>query len=188
MASPSVQIGGKFSAADQGIFVLKQKLLAAGVHVSHPIGNRIHATIGGVSLSVDLKTLDISLFDLELDYLRKIGSSSLHIVHNTFGEHLGYVGESASIEIGYAMLKRKNVCLLYGPMCSASVPRTLATIINSRARNFHIHRLDLLKGAQLRERVVEISRRKIAYDLSSRETRIIRALVCGLLRAYRKAT
>jgi hypothetical protein len=182
---PSVQIGGKFTVLDNGIFVLKRALLAAGVDVSHPLGDSIKTNVSGMSLSIDLDTVGFSLFDLEIDYLRHIAQSSLHIVHNKVGTDIGYVGESAAVEICYAILKNRNICLLHKPIYSSSVPRVLTDILELRQSTFHVKRIDLLEGDVLLNAVSQLSQSEPHYNLNPSEVQAIKRQVCLSLRKYR---
>jgi hypothetical protein len=182
---PKVQIGGKFSRCEQGIFALKARLIAAGVEVSHPIGTKIRSVVDGIALSVNLDELGLSLFDLEIDYFRKLKSSSLHIVHNRADDKLGHVGRAAATELGYALLNGRNVCLIYGPpKYGPAVSQNLADVISRRLESIHIERIDLLSGPELLEAVFKLCNQQPDYHLSARERQVIKAAVSQLLRDY----
>ena len=186
MGQLSVQIGGKFSITDVGIFTLKQALVEAGVTVAHPRGDAVIASAGGMALSIDLNKHKMTLFELEIDYFRSIGCCAVHIVHNKVNEQIGYIGESAAVEIGYAVLAGRPVCVLYPPVYAPSVPIDIAELLRRKRERLIIDRIDTLRGDNLRNRISELAATEPKYSLIEDERRTICCASSRLLKKYRR--
>src|SRR5437867_4456689 len=107
------QIGGKYDVGDSTIFQLKKRLQSLGLEVRHPVSNKIIKTIDNRGFAFD--PTQISFFEVEVDYYKSISNCDFHTVNNRFQDDKGYLGESASLEIGYAILKGKQVLLMHPP-------------------------------------------------------------------------
>src|SRR3990167_3167626 len=106
------QISGKLSKDDDGVFQLKKKLEGASITVEFPFGDRIVTTHKGIPVTFK-PTTEHSFYDVELAFFSAIKTNPIHVVHDKYGRQLGYIGESASIEISYALLRKKPIVMLY---------------------------------------------------------------------------
>lgn len=138
------QLGGKFSSKDMGLFHLKSHLRESGITVQYPEGDGIVAVRNGIELTFDPDKVSKSFYEVELIYLDRVRQNPVHIVHNKFIDHIGYVGESASVEVAFAMTHSKPIVLLYPSQLGESVPPSIKDILIKRSDQFHVARLDQL--------------------------------------------
>lgn len=142
------QLSGKFSKQDNGIFVLREKLIKAGIEIEFPFSDKIIAEYKGVPVTF-VSSSERTFYDVEIAFFEAIKRNPIHIVHNKHETDYGYIGESASIEIAYAILQNKPIVLLYNPTFSNKVPPAVKKLIEANARNFFVKRLDLLSRSKL---------------------------------------
>src|SRR3989344_2356242 len=142
------QISGKLSKDDDGVFRLKEKLVGAGITVEFPFGNKIVTTHKGIPVTFK-PTRERSFYDVELAFFSAIRTNPVHVVHNKHGRQRGYIGESASIEISYALLHEKPVMMLYTPVFSAKVPECVRELMRQNGDKFFIARIDTFSNSQL---------------------------------------
>lgn len=180
------QLGGKFSRSEPGLFVLKRKLERAGIGVEYPKSNKIVTNISGIDLTFDPKKEGTSFFEVEIDFFRAIKENNIHIVHNKFIEKIGYIGESASIELAYALSHNKPVILLYKPVFSNSVPQKLIRIINSNLNKISILRLDKILDEDINEKIFEKINKRYKYNISVIDELIVYEEANRLLDKYRR--
>ena len=180
------QISGKFSKKDRGIFNLKRKLIEAGIMVQFPFGDKIVGEYKGIPITFS-PTADESFYDVELAFFAAIRTNSVHIVHNKHERHRGYVGESASIEMAYAILHAKPIILLHQLMLSDNVPRSVWKLIEENRKNLFVARIDLFSPDKLIayiSKVVDIFSGK--HDLCDVETEIgVMDSIANLFESYR---
>ena len=179
------QIGGKFSKQNPGIFELKHRLVHAGIIVNYPTGDSIIKTVSGVDLSFDPDLSPLSFYEVECEYLKSVRNSSFHTVHNVFQNNNGYVGRSAGMEIGYAILHHVPIVLLHKPSFQRSIDVVVSEILNSKVRFFNILRLDCLPDNDLIEKLNSISELRVDYDLSVEDEIVIMTFVHAVLNEYR---
>lgn len=141
------QLSGKLSKRDKGIFALRKKLIKAGIEVEFPFSG-IVGEWKGIPVTF-ASTAERSFYDVELAFFYAIRTNPVHVVHNKYGKRLGYIGESASMEIAYAILRNKPIVFLYKPRCSKNVPSSVKKLIKSNISRFFIKRIDLLSGKNL---------------------------------------
>ena len=152
--STSTQIGGKYHQDDVSLFQLKQHLQVAGIRVSHPIADSIITTKDGQGYAFDPTRL--TFYDVEKDYYHEIATSDFHTVNNTFVDQYGYLGESAALEIGHAMIHAKPIVLRYPIVLKAGLDAQVAAVINNNADRFHIKNLLKMTIDEIREFTVRL--------------------------------
>jgi hypothetical protein len=178
------QIGGKFSRHNLGLFDLKQQLIRAGIKVTYPTGNGIVQTFNGIDLSFDLESSSLSFYQIEVEYLKAIRSSSFHTVYNVFQNEKGYVGRSTGMEIGYAVLHSVPIVFLYTPVFQKSISQPVIELLDSRSNSFNVVRLDCLSEEELLEKLKCISQAHKTYDLSVEEEITVMTYVQEVLSEY----
>ena len=160
------QLSGKFSKEDSGIFALRKKLIKAGIEIEFPFNDKIVGEYKGVAMTF-VPTPERTFYDVEFAFFEAIRRNPIHIVHNKDEKDCGYVGESASVEIAYAILHSKPVVFLYKPTFSSKVPLMVKKLIENNTDNLFIKRLDLLSKskvvAYLSEAIEDFSK-KYTYD------------------------
>lgn len=142
------QLGGKLSEKDTELFVLKGKLIEAGIDIQFPFGDKIVGDHKGIPVTF-VPSRRRSFYDVELAFFEAIKQNPVHIVHNKYGRNRGYIGESASMEIAYAILHHRPIVFLYKPACSDNVPLPVEKLIRINSRHFTIERIDLLVVEEL---------------------------------------
>ena len=182
------QISGKLSKDDDGVFQLKKKLEGAGITVEFPFGNRIATIHKGIPVTFK-PTKERSFYDVELAFFSAIRTNPVHVVHNKYGKQRGYIGESASIEISYALLHERPVVMLYSPVFSDKVPECVQELMSQNEEKFFIARIDTFPNSQLLEFMEKISVSSPArYVLCDIETEIgVMNAIARLFESY-KAT
>jgi hypothetical protein len=138
----ATQIGGKYSTLNPLLFSLKRHLIDAGYLVSHPIGDCILKQENDVALSFDPVELGKTFYEVELDYYHAIKTNPFHVVCNAFNGVNGYLGESAAIEICYAMQHDKHVIMLFPPLFAETIPNEIKVILKKCSPAISVARLD----------------------------------------------
>jgi hypothetical protein len=128
------QVGGKYHPADSSVFRVKRELTGLGVHVSHPIADEIRVSSSERSLAFDPTAQ--SFHDVETHYYDCIRRCDFHTVCNRFQTNLGYLGESASLEMAYAMCHRRPILLLH--------PAVMTDSVDDFVRQFLLERISLI--------------------------------------------
>lgn len=180
------QLGGKYSTEDDGLFKLKKTLQAAGVLVSYPEGESIVVIKNGIPLTFDPYKSKLNFYQVEINYLKSIKDTDFHIVYNKFKDHLGYIGESASIEMAYALIFNKPIVLLYLPFFSDKVPNDIKVFLKNNLIQIFIERLDMLDKKSLRKYLKKISRSKIDYNIIVTDQIKILERIKKLLNKYKE--
>lgn len=160
------QLSGKFSKKDSGIFALRKKLIKAGIEIQFPFSDGIVGEYKGISMTF-VPTPERTFYDVELAFFGAIKRNPIHIVHNKHDKDYGYIGESASVEIAYAILHSKPVILLYQPTFSEKVPSAVKRLIETNTGNLFIKRLDLLSKQKMATYLLEAIEKflgEYAYD------------------------
>lgn len=184
-SSVETQIGGKFTREDLGLFVCKQRLIKAGVKVRYPEGDGIVADYNGIAITFD-PNKGKTFYDVETDYLKSIQETPLHVVYNKFKDKIGYIGESASVEIAHGMLYKKPIILLYSPLFSENIPPHIKKILVRNIDNFIVKRLDLLDEDSLKVFIEDTAKVSMVYDLVQGDRNSITHSVNTLLESYRQ--
>lgn len=168
------QIGGKYDKADPSVFELKRQFARLDVGVSHPMSDEIISTVDGRGFTFNPS--EISFLDVETDYYDSIQTSDFHTVNNRFLGDLGYVGGSASLEMGFAMIHNKPILLMHPPRYAASADPLCIEILTEREDLLHVHDV---AGMSDREAVavVEGIKREPSVDYGLSES--ARAFVMG---------
>lgn len=161
----TTQVGGKFGAADTGLFALKQSLLDAKIRVNHPQGNQILGTHQGVEISFD-PNAGRSFHEIEVDFFKSMRESDIHIVHNKFEDRIGYLGTSATIETGYAITHNKPIIMLYPPIFMRPETKIIDQIITACLGEIFIYRIDQLSGNSLLQVVQKLAATRVSYPIS----------------------
>lgn len=177
------QLGGKFSKQEQGLFELRTKLIDAGIEVEFPFNDGIVGVHNGIEVTF-IPTESRSFYDVEIEFFSAIKNNSIHIVHNKFVEKVGYIGESASIELAYALLHNKPVVLLYEPVFSDKVPEILQNTIRKNLSKVNVKRLDLMEKEELINYLSQITGMQYNYIMDVRDEVKIMEIVNNLLNSY----
>lgn len=179
------QLGGKYSREDQGLFELKAALKAAGINVMFPMNDQIVAEHNGIELTFDPEKEGLSFYDAEVMYLSAIRNNPVHIIHNKFKEDLGYIGQSASVEMTYAILHDRPVVLLYPPRFSDKAPAIVQDIVARNAGLLHVARIDSMEPGELKNYIFGVAERPVQYDLDVKQEIEIMRTVDELLESYK---
>ena len=142
------QLSGKFSKKDSGIFALRKKLIKAGIEIEFPFSDGIVGEYKGIAMTF-VPTPERTFYDVELAFFEAIRRNPIHIVHNKHDKDCGYIGESASAEIAYAILHGKPVVLLYKPTFSDKVHLAVKRLIETNISNLFIKMFDFLSKQKM---------------------------------------
>lgn len=179
------QLGGKFSREDDGIFVLKKQLKDLGVTVAFPEGDSIVGDHNGIPVTFNPEEKDF--YQVELEYLASIRDSSLHIVYNNKPGVPGYIGESASLEMLYAIAHNKPIVVAHSPIVlSETVWDEVREPISRNQYEFFQIRFDLLTPEETLKLLNRAAINSPTYKLSSEESEKVFPLILRLMRQYRK--
>lgn len=178
------QLSGKFSNNDNGIFRLKNKLSQIGIEVRYPRGQSIVAVKNEIALSF-IPTNDHSLFDEEVMFIQSIKSSDFHLVHNVFGEIQGYIGQSTSLEVCFAMLIHKPVLFLHSFVFGHKINHDVMQILKKNSPQFYFARIDQFPPSQVKKtlRVLK-DNYYIQYQINDSEISLIKQNFISLFKEY----
>lgn len=167
----STQIGGKYHKDDDRLFRLKKILQAADVSVSHPIADRIVYSQDGQGYAFDPSKT--SFHDVETDYYNSIATSDFHTVNNVFLSNEGYIGESAALEMAYAMLYRRPIVIMHPPRFKQGLDTVLEDILKNRQSKFEVRNMHSLEPEAVRALCSDLRGRSIDYVISPNETELV---------------
>jgi len=163
----STQIGGKYHKDDNSLFRLKKILQSARVVVSHPIADQILYSNKGQGFAFDpTKT---SFYEVETDYYNSIATSDFHTVNNTFLSYRGYIGESAALEMAYAMSHHKPIIVMYPLRLKDSLDTALENLLLSRENCIKVHDMHELSLDAVKDVCLAAYGRTIDYGLTADE-------------------
>jgi len=178
------QLGGKFSREDDGIFVLKKKLTDSGAIVRFPEGDSIIGDHNGIPITFNSDEKDF--YQVELEYLAAIKNCSCHIIYNHKPNIPGYIGESASVEILYAIAHNKPIVVIHKPIViSSTVWEKVSRILEKNTPTFTQIRLDLLPPAFIMEELERITTSAPNYNLTPQERNDVFTFVLRLIKSYK---
>lgn len=167
----STQIGGKYHKDDDSLFHLKEILRSAGIAVSHPIADRIMYSNNGQGFAFD--PAQMSFYEVEKDYYDSIASSDFHTVNNVFLEDKGYVGESAALEMAYAMTHHKPVVIMYPIHLKDSLDGGLKKILLERVDRIEVHNMHKMEPDTIKTACQALRGRLVDYGLPASEERFV---------------
>lgn len=173
------QIGGKYHPDDDTIFRLKWLLSRLGVSVSHPIADEIKMSAGDQGFAFDPTVMTFS--EVERDYYASIKESEFHVVANQFRTHLGYLGNSASLEMAYAMCQRRPIVLLHPASISTSVDDAVRAFLQPRLHHVVIHNFLTVPHESSIALMTAIGRHSVDYDVPGQGRVLIESRVRALL-------
>lgn len=104
---PLTQISGQYSYRNFALFRLKRLLENCGWHVPHPASYRLRLLDGRHVAFGDSNKFS----DVEIDYYNCIRMSRIHFCANSAVNRPGRLGQSASLELCFAICFKKPVCL-----------------------------------------------------------------------------
>lgn len=185
-----VQLGGKFTREDDGIFLLKKKLKESGhFSIRYPEGDGIMADHNGIPLTFDPAKEKKSFYEVELDFMLSIKESDFHIVYNKFAEKIGYIGESSSIEIAYGLVHDKNIVLMHQPLFSDKVPESIKNLISVAVQKEKILVIPLYTYnlTEIDNFVHDYKSYEVKYSLSVTQEMTVLQEVEKLLLSYKNA-
>jgi len=178
------QISGKYSQEESRLFDFKKLMENAKVHVNYPAGEEI---IEGNFAITSENERGQSYDKTELSFLRSVKDTPVHIVYNLFKENEGYIGESASIEVAYALAHNKPLVLLRDPVFAESVPDEIKEIITQKTDKINVANLDQFKPEELEKFINELSDKKVDYELSDDQKTKCMHYIRHLLKEKRRA-
>ncbi|MGH3794248.1 MAG: hypothetical protein ACRDSP_05110 [Pseudonocardiaceae bacterium] len=172
-------MGGKYHADDNSVFRVKQVLTQLGVSVSHPLAGEIKASNVNHAFAFDPATQSFS--DVERHYYECIRMCDFHIVCNQFKENIGYLGDSASLEVAYAMCYGRPIVVLHPVPITATVDSRVRSFLLSRLH--HLTTYDCLRAtpAQSRRFLTSLQTKCVDYGVTEEEQNAIENQVRTLL-------
>jgi hypothetical protein len=174
------QIGGKYHRDDTSIFRLKARLTALGISVSHPIADEIRATTSEYGLAFDSTRFSFS--EVERDYYKSIRTSDFHTVCNQFGDKLGYTGQSASLEIAYAMCHNRPIVMLHRAQFRSTVDDHIRSLVLERLDSLATFDMLSASDQEIIDLLSVLTATTVDYDIYSKERHEVEASVASLLR------
>jgi len=179
----STQIGGKYRPDDDTLFDIKRRLVDAGVIVTHPIADNMIFVKGGTGFAFDPTVY--SFIEIERAYYLSIARSTFHTVAN--GNDLeGYIGESACIELSFAMLLSRPILLTQPPTYKEAVDPALRELLIARNSLLEVHDLLSLTDSQLHAVITQLGATgHVEYKLTSNEQALVRSMVRSLFRGMK---
>jgi hypothetical protein len=170
------QLGGKYHPGNNSLFQMKRKLEKLGVKVTHPFSDEFIFTQNDRSFTFD-PTL-WSRYEVEVSFYESIATSPLHIVCNESEDTKGYIGDSTSLQMLYAMIKKKPIILLYEPVLKENISRFAKEVLVRHNDQFIIWNiLEDRDDNAILERLKLYSHKVVDYKLNEHEEILIRAKV-----------
>jgi len=179
------QISGKYSKEESRLFDFKKSMEQAGIHVNFPVGDEVIEDEQDFAITHETER-DQSFHKTEVDFLRSVKESPVHVVFNIFKENEGFIGESASIEIAYALAHNKPMVLLRNPIFSETVPDAIKDIIIEKASKLNVAHLDSQSIEEIERYINNVSVRSVDYELTDEQKIICMRYIRGLLKLKRK--
>jgi hypothetical protein len=188
LAKLHTQIGGKYSVKNAILFSLKRALEQGGIAVSYPILDSLQLTPEGQYVAYDPS---LKFSQIELGYYRSIRGCSFHCVANSEVGNEGLIGQSASLEVAFAMAQGKPIFFTNGVRIAPHVSDAIRAIVTRNLSGVHVlENLDSTAVAEGRiEPIAEILVAKHApvYDLDIDALRTIRRGIFRLFGTIRKS-
>jgi len=181
----NTQLGGKFSREENGLFDLRKHLISSGINIEFPFSDGIVGEYKGIGVTF-IPTPERTFYDIEIEFFNAIRINPVHIVHNKFKDQIGYIGESASIELGYAIMHNRPIIFLYEPTFSEKVSPIIKELINANVELIKIKRLDLLSTDEVSDYVSTIVTDPIEYLLKVTSEVEVMKIVGNLLDSYKE--
>lgn len=175
----STQVGGKYHPDDNSVFLVKQALLRLGVSVSHPLADEIKVVNGDQGFAFDPARQ--SFCEVERHYYESIRTCDFHTVCNQFKTNFGYLGNSASLEVAYAMCHGRLIVVMH--------PLTVNVDVDSQVRAFLTGRLhcvitrNFLRATSARNRrfLCGLHAKQVDYGVSDVDRHLIESRASALL-------
>lgn len=175
----STQVGGKYHPDDNSVFRVKQTLIRLGVSVSHPLADEIKVANESHGFAFDPAMQSFS--EVERHYYESIRTSDFHTVCNQFKANLGYLGNSASLEVAYAMCHERPIVVLH--------PLTVNDDVDSQVRSFiaghrqHLITHDFLRATSEHNRrlLSSLHTKRVDYGVSDDDRQFIEGRTSALL-------
>lgn len=191
MPPKELQIGGKYGPDNPPLYAFKKKLQHAGIEVPFPLGDRVLFSTHGFSVTHEREAAR-PFHATEIEFLRALKRNPIHIVCNVYEDekgkmHDGYLGESASIEAGYALAHNKPLVLLRPPTFAKTAPEAIKKLIEEKLSQITIERLDELSRDELIEFLALEKDKRVDYGLTDEQKTELMKLVLNLARSYREA-
>ena len=180
------QISGKYSKEESRLFDFKKLMEQANIKVNYPAGDEIIEDEQGFAITRDDERNQP--FDkTEVSFLRSIKETPVHVVFNLFKENEGYIGESASIEIAWALAHNKPLVLLREPVWTESVPDEIKDIITEKMDKINVVNLDSLATEELEKYLKNMSDKSVDYNLKDEQKIMCLRYIRGLFKSKRRA-
>ena len=182
------QISGKYDPRNVGLYNFSNRLKKLGVKLFFPKGEGVIEYSHGFAITIPQES-KIPFYKTQVDFFRAIRSTKLHIVYDKILEKNGkvingYVGESAAVEVLYALLHNKPLLFLTAPNFSQTAYSEVKEIINKRKELFEISDLDKLSDEDVLEKINETSKKQVDYHLTKEEKNVLRKSMLRLGRSY----
>lgn len=181
----NTQLGGKFSKEENGLFDLRRHLINAGINVQFPFNDGIIGEYNGIGVTF-IPTPERTFYDIETEFFHAIKTNPIHIVHNKFKDQLGYIGESASIELGYAIIHNRPIVLLYPPILSDKVSPIIRDLLTRNIDLIKVERLDMLGTEELNTFISETLSKPVEYIIGVNDEVEIMKIIDALLSSYKE--
>ena len=167
----STQIGGKYHKDDNSLFRLKKMLQSVGIAVSHPIADQIVYSDNGQGFAFD--PTKMSFYEVEADYYNSIATSDFHTVNNTFLADKGYVGESAALEMAYAMSHQRPIVVMYPLRLKEGLDDTLKSLLLQRENLIEVRNMHDMASGVIRNTCIDLGGRAVDYGLTKDEENFV---------------
>lgn len=152
--------GNIYTSKSAPLRALRHMFAFIGIHVAHPLADGSFLYRRGVW----------ERYEAEVDFYQKIADSAFYIVYCD-----NEIDEQTSLQIMYAMLKRRPVIVTGEPMFSRSLSFFARTTISRHLNDFHSIHLDELELAELS--LLLRTRRPRSYGFTDSEKVLIKACV-----------
>jgi len=179
------QISGKYSKEEPRLFDFKKSMEEANIKVNYPAGDGVIEDKQDFAITHDSE-LNRPFHETEIDFLKSIKDTPIHVVFNLFKDKEGYIGESASIEIAYALAHNKPMVLLRNPVFAEGVPVDIRDIITEKIDKISILGLDSLSPAEIEKFLQDLTRQSVDYELSSEQKKTCMRYITILLKSKRR--
>ena len=175
----STQVGGKYHPDDDGVFLVKRALLRLGVSVSHPLADEIKVVNGYHGFAFDPARQ--SFREVERDYYESIRTCDFHTVCNQFKANFGYLGNSASLEVAYAMCHGRPIVAMHPLTVNIDVYSQVRAFLTGRLHRVMTHNFLRATPAHNRRFLYGLHAKQVDYGVSDVDRYLIESRASTLL-------
>jgi hypothetical protein len=183
---PRVQISGKYSPDNQGLFLLRRRLVDAGIIVQFPRGDTIIDYPYKFAITIP-EEAEVPFYKTQIEFFREIRQNHIQITFDIYDDLDGYVGESTGIETAYALSCNKPILMLVPPeIYSRMLPKRIQNLIEVHKSQIVIQDIREMTNSELTEFLCDFQTKEVNYGLSYADRRTIFAEMITLSRKYLK--